>query len=51
MEKMWVYYISKIQSLQILGMKVNDDKELFFKDHSSLLDSGTTCLLLETNIY
>lgn len=40
-----------IKSLEILGMNVNDDKELFFKDHSSLLDSGTTCLLLETNIY
>lgn len=39
------------KSLQILGIKIDDEVEYYFSDHSSLFDSGTSCLLLERNIY
>ncbi|CAD8064409.1 unnamed protein product [Paramecium primaurelia] len=43
MKKQW--------STQILGIQINNDEYLYFEDHSSIFDSGTTCLLLEEKVY
>ncbi|CAK73809.1 unnamed protein product (macronuclear) [Paramecium tetraurelia] len=43
MKKMW--------STEILGVQINEDEYIYFDDHSSIFDSGTTCLLLEQNVY
>ncbi|CAD8089323.1 unnamed protein product [Paramecium sonneborni] len=38
-------------STQILGVQINNKDYLYFKDHSSIFDSGTSCLLLEEQVY
>jgi uncharacterized protein YneR len=40
-----------MKSLKTLGVEINDEDFYYFKDHSSIFDSGTSCLALQEDFY
>ena len=40
-----------IKSLKTLSVEINEKDFYYFKDHSSVFDSGTSCLALQKDFY